>query len=1097
LLATLPGTSQSPKARTESHDPQFRNTAPSVHYVGSKACAGCHSEIFEGFSHTDMGNSMFPPSRLADLGWLTQPVNIFNQHHNRHYQIYARGPKVFQSEYEVDDKGHESFHHTEELEYVIGTGANGATPIVRRGNYLFEAPLSYYTATKSWDLSPNFDVRDLGFSLPMTSDCVGCHSGRIQPVRGRDALYQEPAVLETAIGCEKCHGPGELHVLERKMGAPIPADIDTSIVNPAKLSPWLADNICMNCHEGDIRALQAGKSWEDYRPGTPLNDTVIILKAPIDPRAEQSPLLEHYYSMTLSKCYRASSGKMGCQTCHDPHVQPSREQAPEYFRDKCLHCHTDNSCTLDLQKRLAQRSPDACATCHMARQPALTVSHSTLTDHRILRTSDEPYPQSTFTESLPGTGFIHVNAVPGRQDAVPPVALLKAYRQELIRSRLEYRDYYFDLLERLIKENNQDPFVLSAIAQKASSDRDLPKAIKYARQVVDLGSTSESDYLLLDGLLARSGDLPGSIETLKKGLEIAPYSDSLYESLVTRQLAAGKTGEASATLKQAFDLFPEDTLLRDTRQSAASDHVQSGMARMKEGKFDDAMNEFRAAVDLNPNDAVAHDYIGIILGESGNLPDAIVQFQKAADLDPTSADPRAHLALALAKQGRIDAAIAGYQEALHLNPKMLEAKYGLSEMCTRKGDLDGAIQLLRQVTEAEPDFGEAHTNLGLNLWNRYKRSEGLRQKSDLEQAAAELKKATELDPRDPSTYFALGQIQADLGDLAPSVENLQKAANLDPSNPEYHYNLGLAMRLNGDLDAAGEQFRAALKLAPSHALARRSLGLVLRESGDLSSAATELRQSVAELPNDAQGHHLLGTVLLKQNDLDGAIAEFRKALELDPNLNEARASLAQALQKAGHKEEAQRESADLRKLNSAGSSVGQAMILVQTAAGHSNKGEYAAAIQSLREAVSINPNLVEAQYQLALALDQSGDKKNAEAAFRQVLQFDPDHALAHLKLGLLLMNRGQSTQAKSELERALQLGPSLVEGHAALGKIAQTSQDWPAAIREYEAVLAWNPTDRATRHDLADALKAGGQPEQAAHEMRLAEELNPSSPSPQ
>jgi Dihydrodipicolinate synthetase family len=286
-------------------------------------------------------------------------------------------------------------------------------------------------------------------------------------------------------------------------------------------------------------------------------------------RATESPRLEHYYSMTLSRCYQGSGGKLGCQTCHDPHVQPSPLDAPEYFRGKCLQCHTEKSCTLDLQKRMAQQPADACSTCHMQRQPALTVSHSTLTDHRILRAPGEPYPESAFKAS-PDTGFIHVNAVPGKDSTIPPVSLLRAYRQELIRSHLEYKDYYFSLLDQLSQSDNKDPFVLSAIAQKALSDHDLNKAKAYAQQVIDQGSTSTYDYLFLDDLLARSGDLKASIDLLKKGMAMAPYNNLFYENLAVRQLAAGETAESMATIQRGLELFPEDSILREMQAQAAS-----------------------------------------------------------------------------------------------------------------------------------------------------------------------------------------------------------------------------------------------------------------------------------------------------------------------------------------------------------------------------------------------------------------------------------------------------------------------------------------------------------------------------------------------
>jgi hypothetical protein len=448
VFATVYSLEQKSSSKRHS-DPDLRNTAPGVSYVGSETCRACHSAVYEKYSRTDMAKTTFAPNKLVDLGWVTKPIDVFNPGHNRRYQIYARDSKVYQSEYSLDEQGKETFRHTEELAYVLGTGANGATPVVRRGNFLFEAPLSYYTATKSWDLSPNFEAHDMGFSLPITADCVGCHAGRTQSVLGTEALFGDPPILDMGISCEKCHGPGELHVKERLAGVPVSGKIDRSIVNPARLPPWLADNICMSCHEGDIRALQPGKYDSDFRPGTPVNDTVAILKSPIDPRATQSPLLEHYYSMTLSACYRTSGGKLGCQSCHDPHVQPAKGEAPQYFRSKCLGCHTGKSCTLDLKKRLVQQPSDACASCHMPKRPALTVSHAALTDHRILRTPDEPYPDSAFRESLPGTGLIHVNAVPGKPDSVPGPSLLKAYRQEIIRSHLEYKDYYFALLDRL------------------------------------------------------------------------------------------------------------------------------------------------------------------------------------------------------------------------------------------------------------------------------------------------------------------------------------------------------------------------------------------------------------------------------------------------------------------------------------------------------------------------------------------------------------------------------------------------------------------------------------------------------------------------
>ncbi len=152
VIAACAG-AQNSKSKDESLE--FRNAAPGVHYVGSNMCKGCHSAIYQQYSRTDMAHSTSLPGSMLDKGWPAKPVEIFNQKVDRHYRVFAHDGKAYQSEYGLDQQDKEIFRHTEELAYVVGTGANGVTPIVRRDNYLFQAPVSYYTAKKAWDLSPN------------------------------------------------------------------------------------------------------------------------------------------------------------------------------------------------------------------------------------------------------------------------------------------------------------------------------------------------------------------------------------------------------------------------------------------------------------------------------------------------------------------------------------------------------------------------------------------------------------------------------------------------------------------------------------------------------------------------------------------------------------------------------------------------------------------------------------------------------------------------------------------------------------------------------------------------------------------------------
>ena len=104
------------------------------------------------------------------------------------------------------------------MAYVVGAAENGFGFVVERDNYLFEAPLSYYTKSRIWSFSPGYEAHNYAFTRPVVEQCIGCHSGRPQPVWGRVALYRNPPFDELAVGCENCHGPGALHVTERQAG---------------------------------------------------------------------------------------------------------------------------------------------------------------------------------------------------------------------------------------------------------------------------------------------------------------------------------------------------------------------------------------------------------------------------------------------------------------------------------------------------------------------------------------------------------------------------------------------------------------------------------------------------------------------------------------------------------------------------------------------------------------------------------------------------------------------------------------------------------------------------------------------------------------
>ena len=549
----------------QTRSPQ--NVASNDGYVGSKICAECHGAIFSKFSQTDMGRSMSLVSPEL-LETLPNSIHIFDAKLNRHFDVLVNGGNLYQDDYETGPDNQELFRDTQKVEWIIGSGANGFGAIVRRGDYLFEAPLSFYSKTQRWALSPGYESYDYGFSRPILPGCIVCHSGRPQPVDNGNGRFLDPPFKDLSIGCENCHGPGASHVWEMREIGPGPDGASRSIVNPSKLPSWVADNICASCHQtGDARLLKAGKNYQDFRPGSALDDTLAILMVP--PRRDappQSDLLEHYFSMTLSKCYEGSGRKLSCITCHDPHVQPAKQEASKYFRLKCLSCHTEKSCAVPGAIRQRKNPPDDCSVCHMPKRDVKEISHSMLTNHRIIRESGEPFPDRAFHMTTPALpDLVHLNAIPNQKDvALPSITLLQGYGQ-LIGAHPEYRDRYFALAEKLRTSAPDDISVLEALAYRALQNKNkdgTAEAIEYLNRAIDAGSTSPADFEQCGSLLISAGRQPAAADLLQRGIEIIPHDGELYRLLGASYLSQNRIREASDVLTHASQIFPENIAIR-------------------------------------------------------------------------------------------------------------------------------------------------------------------------------------------------------------------------------------------------------------------------------------------------------------------------------------------------------------------------------------------------------------------------------------------------------------------------------------------------------------------------------------------------------
>jgi hypothetical protein len=535
----------------------FRNTAPQVAYAGSKACAACHRSIYDKYMRTAMGRSVTP----ARSGIPGEPARIQSEALDREFRVFSDQGDLYQSESQYKD-GANVFEARHQLAFTIGSGENGISFAVRRGDYLFQAPLSYYAKSRTWNLSPGFEKSDEGFSRPIYEACIVCHAGRPQTVPGRDGMYRDPPFAEMAIGCENCHGPGQLHIQER--GRRPHALPDTSIVNPARLAPRLAEDICMKCHQaGNTRVLLPGSQYADFRPGTPLVRTVAIIGLPS--QETNADLLEHHAAMKLSRCYRATSGKLSCFTCHDPHEQPDAASAPAYFRGKCLTCHTGRSCRLKLEARRQTTPADNCIGCHMPKRKVENISHSALTNHRIpIRpgAATEPPPRPARPD-LPGLELL--NAQPG-EPPLPLLTRLAAYG-ELMNRDPALASRYFATLAQARHDQPEDRLVLAALGRKALAEHS-PDAVDLLTKAEQKGPPGAATYIDLSEALTRAGRSNDAIQALERGARTFTYSKDLRKHLILAYIHEKEYAKAKAEMEAYVRDFPEDSFMRGLLEQA-------------------------------------------------------------------------------------------------------------------------------------------------------------------------------------------------------------------------------------------------------------------------------------------------------------------------------------------------------------------------------------------------------------------------------------------------------------------------------------------------------------------------------------------------
>ena len=294
--------------------------------VQNQDCAGCHPAETKLHERTRMAHAMIPA--LDSAFGKNLPDRPLRESGDGYEFRFGRTLTGISMTAERGSNTREGM-----IDWVMGAGAQGQTPLVRAQNGILESRISYFPQLHQYGItigqdggaSPNA-VAALGHrqSSGDLEKCLACHATAIT----RDL---EPAI--PGIQCQRCHPGADEHA--KGHGKPL---------NPGKLTAAEQVRLCGTCH----------------RTKPPVDDTQLE-----NVRFQPLRLME-------SRCF--GSGKLACTTCHVAH-QDARRNDPEFYNGKCNTCHAGQVHLAD------ERKTGNCIGCHMPvvqLHPALK-----FTDHYI------------------------------------------------------------------------------------------------------------------------------------------------------------------------------------------------------------------------------------------------------------------------------------------------------------------------------------------------------------------------------------------------------------------------------------------------------------------------------------------------------------------------------------------------------------------------------------------------------------------------------------------------------------------------------------------------------------------------------------------
>ena len=291
-----------------------------------------------------------------------------------------------------------------------------------------------------------------------------------------------------------------------------------------------------------------------FRPGDLLSDYVSNFVYE-DNHQKGLRAVSHVEAIGQSRCKRLSEGKLSCFSCHDPHSVPDPLQKAAYFREKCLACHQQRPTSE--QSRHYSKNFD-CASCHMPKISSRDISHTAVTDHRILRK-----PVELVTQSKPGLRLTQFGANQNDQRGLGLAYAERALETDDAFSRSEA----LRILTKVLPLYPQDAEVLMHLGYIHHIRGELDQSAVLYDAALRANPQRLAAAIDLGAIYAQRGQVDRAMSLWRGALERNPGSSEAGLNLAISLCSRGDRTPAREALRRVLRFNPDlglaKQLLRD------------------------------------------------------------------------------------------------------------------------------------------------------------------------------------------------------------------------------------------------------------------------------------------------------------------------------------------------------------------------------------------------------------------------------------------------------------------------------------------------------------------------------------------------------